>query len=104
MKDWFTRLPPKLVDGFKELGHLFLATRKRKKNVVCLMSIRQGKEESLKDFLLWFNKEKLQIDCPNEETIINALMHGLDPKGPLMAELSKSLRTLTLRQFLRKVE
>ena len=25
VKDWFTGLPPKLVDNFKELGYLFLA-------------------------------------------------------------------------------
>jgi hypothetical protein len=35
-KNWFTGLPPKLVDNFKELGYQFLAqflaTCKRKKN------------------------------------------------------------------------
>ena len=42
-KDWFARLPPKLVDNFKDLGYLFLGqfltTRKRKKNLACLMSL-----------------------------------------------------------------
>jgi hypothetical protein len=45
-KDWFTQLPPKSVSNFKELGYLFLtqflATRKRKKNVTCLLTLRQG--------------------------------------------------------------
>jgi hypothetical protein len=43
-KDWFTGLPPKTVGTFKELGHLFLtqflATRKRKKNATCLLTLR----------------------------------------------------------------
>ena len=43
-KDWFTGLPPKSVGTFKELGHLFLAqfltTRKRKKCVTCLLTLR----------------------------------------------------------------
>ena len=55
-KDWFTGLPPKSVDTFKELGRLFLAqflaTRKRKKGVTCLLTLCQGKEETLKDFML----------------------------------------------------
>jgi hypothetical protein len=59
-KDWFTRLPPKSVNSFKELGCLFLtqflATWRRKKNVTCLLTMRQGKEESLKDFMLRFKK------------------------------------------------
>jgi hypothetical protein len=42
-KDWFTRLPPKLVDNFKEQEYLFqaqfLATRKRKKNPTCLLAL-----------------------------------------------------------------
>jgi hypothetical protein len=46
------------------------------------MTLRQGKDESLKDFLLWFNKEKLMLKSPNEETILNALMHGVDAIGP----------------------
>jgi hypothetical protein len=37
-KDWFTGLPPKLVNSFKELRHQFLsqflATRNRKKNAM----------------------------------------------------------------------
>ena len=59
-KDWFTGLPPKSVGTFKELGHLFLAqflaTWKRKKSVTCLLILRQGKEETLKDFMLRFQQ------------------------------------------------
>ena len=77
-KDWFTGLSLNLVNKFNELGCLFLmqflATGKRKKNVTCLLTMHQGKEESLKDFMLRFNKEKLEVDSPNEKTMFNALM------------------------------
>ena len=56
VKDWFTGFFLKLVGTFKELGRLFLAqflvTRKRKKSVTYLLILRQGKEETLKDFIL----------------------------------------------------
>jgi hypothetical protein len=38
------------------------------------LTLRQGKEESLKDFMLRFNKEKLEVDSPDEKTMLNALM------------------------------
>jgi hypothetical protein len=76
--DWFTGLPPKSVGTFKELGCLFLtqflATRKRKKSVTCLLTLCQGKEETLKDFMLHFNKEKLEVDSPDDKTMLNTLM------------------------------
>jgi hypothetical protein len=76
--DWFTGLPPKSVGTFKELGRLFLtqflATRKRKKSVTCLLTLCQGKEETLKDFMLHFNKEKLEVDSPDDKTMLNTLM------------------------------
>jgi hypothetical protein len=77
-KNWFTVLPPKSVGTFKELGRLFLtqflATRKRKKSTTCLLTLCQGKKETLKDFMLRFNKEKLEVDSPDDKTMLNALM------------------------------
>jgi hypothetical protein len=107
-KDWFTGLPPKSVNSFKELGYLcltqFLATRKQKKNVTYQLTMRQGNEESLKEFMIRFNKEKLEVDSPNEKTIPNALMQGVKVDGPLMADIAKSTRLVTLAQFMKKTE
>jgi hypothetical protein len=78
VKDWFTELPPKSVGTFKEMRHLFLAqflaTRKRKKSVIYLLTLRQRNEESLKDFILHFNKEKIEVDSPDDKMMLNALM------------------------------
>jgi hypothetical protein len=108
-KDWFTGLSPKSIGTFKELGHLFLTqfivTRKRKKNTTCLLTMRQGNEESLKDFMLHFNKEKLEVDTPNENTMLCALMQGVRAEGPLMAKVGrKNGRKVTLPQFIKLIE
>jgi hypothetical protein len=107
-KDWFTGLPPKSVNNFKELGRLFLAqfpiTRKRRKNVTCLLNLCQGKKESLKDFMLCFNKEKLEVDNPDEKTMLNALIQGIREEGPLMADIAKSTQAVTLTQSMKKTK
>jgi hypothetical protein len=98
--DWFAGLPPKSVSTFKELGRIFLAqflaTRKRKKSVICLLTLCQGNEETLKDFMLRFNKEKLEVDSPDDKTMLNALMQGIRAEWPLMAELARSTQEVTL--------
>jgi hypothetical protein len=108
-KDWFTGLPLKSVGTFKELGRLFLtqflATRKRKKNATCLLTLRQDKEESLKDFMLRFNREKLEVDTPDDKTLLCALMQGVRAEGPLMAEVGrKNVNKVTLPQFMKLTE
>jgi hypothetical protein len=107
-KDWFIRLPSKSVNNFNELGYLFLAqflaTRKRKKNVTCLLTMRQGNEESLKDFMLRFNKEKLEVDSPDEKIMLNALMQEVKADGPLMVDIAKSKRSITLTLFMKKIK
>jgi hypothetical protein len=108
-KDWFTGLPPKSVGTFKDLGRLFLtqflATRKRKKDPTCLLTLRQDKEESLKDFMLRFNREKLEVDTPDDKTLLCALMQGVRAEGPLMAEVGrKNVKKVTLPQFMKLTE
>ncbi|XP_059461825.1 uncharacterized protein LOC132190804 [Corylus avellana] len=107
-QDWFARLLAKSINSFKELGCLFLsqflATKKRRKHSACLLSLRQGKEESLKDFMHRFNKEKLLVDNPGDQTVLSALWHGVRPNGPLMAEVSKNSTEITLPEFIAKTE
>ncbi|XP_059441931.1 uncharacterized protein LOC132174263 [Corylus avellana] len=75
-----------------------------KKHSACSLSLRQGKEESLKDFMLRFNKEKLLVENPSDQTVLSVLWHRVRPNGPLMAEVSKSSTEITHRQFISKME
>ena len=72
-----------------------------KKSVTCLLTLRQGKEETLKDFMLRFNKEKLKFDTPDNKTMLNALMQGIKVEGPLMAELARNTQKVTLPRFMK---
>ncbi|XP_059436595.1 uncharacterized protein LOC132169598 [Corylus avellana] len=89
-KEWFGSLSPKSVDNFDYLGQQFLgqflAVQRRKKNPAYLLSLVQGKNESLNDYLLRFNWGKLAVESTDEQTILSVLMHG------------------TLRQFNSKAE
>ena len=55
----------------------------------------------MKDFVLCFNKEKLEVDSPDDKTILNALMQGIKAEGPLMAELARSTQEVTLPRFMK---
>jgi hypothetical protein len=50
--------------------------------------MRQGKEESMKKFILRFKKENLEVDNPDEKTMLNTLMRGVKADGPLMAKMA----------------
>jgi hypothetical protein len=107
-KDWFGELEPKSIDDFKTLRHLFLtqflAVRKDKKNPACLLSIQQGKNESLKDYMQRFNREKLYVEKVSDDTILSALMNGIRTEDLLFAELAKRKRQVSLPQFMQKAE
>jgi hypothetical protein len=62
-----------------------------------LTSLVQGKEESLNDFMLKFNKEKLMVESLNDQMVLLALMHGVRVEGSLMAKITKKSMMLTLR-------
>jgi hypothetical protein len=65
----------------------------------------QDKEESLKDFMLRFNREKLEVDTSDDKTLLCALMQGVRAEGALMAEVGrKNVKKVTLPQFMKPTE
>ena len=66
-----------------------------------MLILRQGNEETPKDFMLRFNKEKLEVDGPDDKTMLNALMQGIRAEGLLMAELARSTQEVTLPRFMK---
>lgn len=53
------------------------------------MSIRQVPNESLKDYLMRFNQEKLATESRTDEFVYCALFQGIRKDGPLMADLAR---------------
>ncbi|XP_043699977.1 uncharacterized protein LOC122650646 [Telopea speciosissima] len=64
-RQWFTRLRPRSLTNFVELGRAFLAhfvsSRIHKKTTANLLAIKQCPDESTRDFLTRFNKEALEV-------------------------------------------
>jgi hypothetical protein len=91
-QDWLRNLPPRSIDNFDTLGRKFLAQfvsgRIRRKPRGYLLSVRQGPNESLKDYLWRFNQEKLETKSAPDDFIYGAIFQGLKKDGPLMADLA----------------
>jgi hypothetical protein len=68
-----------------------------------LMPLRQQDDESLKDFVMRFNQEKLFAESPTDEMVYVALYQGIRVDGPLMAQLAHR-QPETLLEFMDKVE
>jgi hypothetical protein len=55
--------------------------------------------------MLRFNREKLEVDTPDEKTLLCTLMQGVRAEGPLMAEVGrKNVNKVTLPQFMKLTE
>jgi hypothetical protein len=106
-RDWFRKIPPSSVDSFADLGRKFLiqffAGRKRKKSSGHLLTLVQGKDESLKSYIMRFNQEKLSLDNVTDEMAFAALFQGIHPGGALMMELAKK-QPDNLQEFMDKAE
>jgi hypothetical protein len=91
-RDWLRNLLPRSIDSFDTLGQKFLTQfvsgRVRRKPRGYLLSMRQGPNESLRDYIWRFNQEKLDTESAPDDFIYSAIFQGLKKDGPLMAELA----------------
>jgi hypothetical protein len=106
-RDWYRRLPSKSIQNFDEFGKIFLtqfmAGIVRRKPAGILMSVQQGRDESLKEFLQRFNQVRLTTESPTEEFVHSALYQGIRKDGPLMADLARK-PTHYLHEFMERAD
>jgi hypothetical protein len=106
-RDWFRKLPPNFVDKFKKLSKIFLtmflAFRKRKKPSGYLLTVHQQSNESLKEFMAQFNREKIKIKDPTEDVVFTAIYQGISPEESLMKKLAQK-QLSTLQDLTDKIE
>nr|XP_027076905.1 uncharacterized protein LOC113700639 [Coffea arabica] len=80
-RQWFQRLPPRLVRSFSQLARLFAAqfvsSRAFSKSTAHLMTVHQGPDESLLEYMVRFNNEFLQIRDRDDKVIMAAFVNGL---------------------------
>jgi len=80
-----------------------MAARMRKKSSGYLLTLQQGSNETLKDFMARFNSEKMTVEDPMNNMIFAALYQGLSPERPLMRKLARK-QPSTLQGLMDKVE
>ena len=90
---WFSRLTPNSINTFKELSAQFtshfIGGHRYKKSTVCLMSIKQREDETLRSYITRFNKEALSIDEADDKILVAAFTNGLR-KGKFLFFLYKN--------------
>ena len=80
-KIWFNRLMLNSIGTFKELSAQFalhfIGGHRYKKSTVCLLSIKQRKDEMLRSYIAHFNKEALSIDEADDKILVATFTNGL---------------------------
>ena len=65
-REWFTKLPTSFVDNFEQLSntflHHFIGGQRPKRPADHLLTIRQGKKETLRSYVKRFTRETLEVD------------------------------------------
>ncbi|KAF5459049.1 hypothetical protein F2P56_023038 [Juglans regia] len=99
----FGALRPGLSSSFEKLAKHFLtqfiASRRRRKPTAYLLTVKQKEGENLKSYLTCFNKERLTTEDQDEKITLAALLGGVWPRSPFMAELARRTPS-TLRDFM----
>ena len=79
---WAQNLPDGSISSFDELVEKFKShfssRTARTKQFIEMMSIRQGKDTSLRNYVSRFNKESLQVLNPEENILTFAFRQGLN--------------------------
>ena len=79
-RQWFQRLPPRSIRSFGQLALLFtiqfVSSRIFSKNIAYLMVVHKKSEKSLREYMVRFNNESLQIRNRNDNAIIAASLTG----------------------------
>ena len=90
---WSSRLMPNSISTFKELSAQFtthfIGGHRYKKSTVCLKSIRQWEDKTLKSYISRFNKEALSIEEADDKILVATFTNELR-KGKFLFSLYKN--------------
>ncbi|XP_027103047.2 uncharacterized protein [Coffea arabica] len=80
-RQWFQGLPPRSIRSFVQLARLFAAqfvsSQAFSKSTAHLMTIQQRPEESLREYMVRFNNESLQVRDRDDKVVMAAFINGL---------------------------
>ncbi|XP_021732312.1 uncharacterized protein LOC110699129 [Chenopodium quinoa] len=97
--EWYGAIPKCSVYSYSQLKRMFMehfiTLVDRTKMTTELMSLVQGKDEPLREFITKFNKEAETIPNMSQEVALLAMKSGLLPRSPFRAYMGrKSLKKL----------
>ena len=95
---WFCKLTPNSIGTFKKLSAQFashfIGGHRYKKSIACLMSIKQREDETLRSYIIRFNKEALSIDEADDKIFVVAFTNGLRKGKSLFSLYKKDPKTM----------
>ena len=80
-----------------------MANRKIERDYSYLFPIKQKKDESLKDYVMRFNRAKLEVPGVESRVVAAVAVQGLLVDSPFYLSVSK-LKFITMEQFAAKVD
>jgi hypothetical protein len=105
-REWFNSLSP--CTNFSTIKHQFLRqfsdVPTKKRHPASLFALKQGRAESLTNFMKRFYLELRLVDDPSDQIVLSAMINGIKPGEPILAELAGQPTTCTLRQFSDKIK
>ena len=79
---WFSKIPPNIVSSFEDLSKLFVNNfirgQRHKRSSSNLLTIEQGRNESLQSFITCFNREALTVDEVDDKLLLVAFHNGVN--------------------------
>ncbi|XP_040996211.1 uncharacterized protein LOC121242412 [Juglans microcarpa x Juglans regia] len=104
---WFGALQLGFIDNFDELGRQFLtqfmASRRCRRSIAYLLTVKQREDESLKAYSTHFNNENMTANDQDEKIMLAALLGGIWPMSLFMAELARKI-PFTLQEFMDRAD
>lgn len=79
---WFSKIPPNSVSSFEELSKLFvnnfIGGQWHKRSLSSLLTKKQGENESLRSFIIRFNREALKVVEVDDKLLLMAFHNGVN--------------------------
>lgn len=80
-QQWYMNLPRFSITGYQnmthKLVHQFSASKHCKVSTTNLFNVRQDPNESLPEYLVWFNNATIKVVNPKQELFAGAFQNGL---------------------------
>ena len=97
-RKWFTKLPKSSINSFEQLGSAFLCHFVRgqclKRPADHLLTIRQGKKETLRLFVKHFTRETLKVGEADDKVLLTTFKARLKSREFMVSLAKNPLKTM----------